>query len=276
MEYKIMFLFIKISVFILLPWICHINHDMNPLNKNLDKRHKSCGKLNTLYYRFLAKYKREKDSYIANFKDEMPHKVMKEKQCISNNKKGTDGKYNYSYRSSLYIEEYGKNAKKNKYGISKTEKYCDIEKKIFKELDYKDYLKNVKIIEDKEYKNLSRKKSRIRISLLLLFLLILILPILDLSLENIRKDGLLGLLGLLNTTNRTVGGISTIDVEGGLITLLNIGEWGASKAIPLSIILFYCLPFFIFVIIFIIVMVYYYKKVIKYENIKFRKKINKK
>ncbi|KAI4841025.1 hypothetical protein MKS88_000793 [Plasmodium brasilianum] len=177
---------------------------------------------------------------------------------------------------SLYIEEYGKNVVNNKHGIPKTIKYFDFDKKIFKELDNKDYLKNIKTIGDKEYKKLTRKKLIIRIALLLLFFFIFIVPILDLSLEKFSGVGLLGLLGPLTTKNESMAGISKVTVGGLLITLFKLGEWAESKSINTSIILFYCVSFLIFVVKFILVMVYYYNKVIKYENRKFRKKLNKK
>ncbi|SBT87262.1 fam-l protein [Plasmodium malariae] len=275
MEYNILFLFFKISVFIPLTWICHFYNKENSLNKYLNDKCDILRKLNPKNYRLLAKYE-DKNYFIVNFKEETPQNEVAQKKCITNNKKGTNGKQKFSNSSSLYIEEYNRNNEKSKSGISKAKKYSNFEKKIFKELDYKDYLKNVKIIDDKEYKKISRKKRRIRIALLLLFFLVLILPILDLSLEKLKCGGLLGLLGLLNPKNDTVSGIRTLDVEGGLITLFNIGEFGASKAVTLSTILFYCLPFLIFVVIFIVYMVYYNKKVIKYENIKFKKRLNTK
>ncbi|SBS93591.1 Plasmodium exported protein (Pm-fam-a like), unknown function [Plasmodium malariae] len=217
---------------------------MNTLKENLDEKYNISRHLNTSNYRLLAKYKQEKDSSIANFKEEMPHKEVKEKKNISNNKKETEGKHKQSCRSSLYIEEYGKNIEKNKCGLTKTKKYFDFEKKIFKELDYEDYVKNIKNIDYKVHKKLARKKRRIRIALLLLFILILILPILDLSLEKITEGGLLGLLYLLYPTSGEAPG-----VDGSLVTLLSKDGWG---------------------------MVYYYKKVIKYENMKFKKRLNKK
>ncbi|SBT00415.1 Plasmodium exported protein (Pm-fam-a like), unknown function, partial [Plasmodium malariae] len=246
------------------------------LNKYLDDKCDILRKLNPKSYRLLAKNNEDKNYFIVNFNEETPHNKVAQKKCITNNKKGTNGKQKSSNSSSLYIEEYNRNNEKSKPGISKEKKYFNFEKKIFKELDYKDYIKNVKIIDDKEYKKISRKKRRIRIALLLLFFFVLILPILDLSLEKLKCGGLMGLLGLLNSKNENVSGIRTFDVEGGLITLFNIGEFGASKAITLSTILFYCLPLLIFVVIFIVYMVYYNKKVIKYENVKFTKRINKK
>ncbi|SBT86778.1 fam-l protein [Plasmodium malariae] len=279
MEQKIrLFLFIKISFFTLLGWICHFYSDMCSLNKNLVEKCNLCRKLNTRNYRLLEKSKKDKDLCVENFK-EMPNNELKEKKCISNNKKGTNEKHNHSCRSSLYIDKYGENVKKNKCVITKTKKYSNFEEKIFKELDYRDYLKNVKMIKDKEYGKLVHTKRRIRIALLLLLFLVLILPVLDLSLEKLADGGLLGLLGLLYPTKAVAdppGSMIVHGIDGLLIKLFNIGDWGPSKAIPKLNFLFYCIPFLIFVVIFILGMVYYYKKVIKYENIKFRKRLNKK
>ncbi|SBS92443.1 Plasmodium exported protein (Pm-fam-a like), unknown function, partial [Plasmodium malariae] len=281
---------------------------------NLDEICNLCRKPNTRNYRLLTIYEKDKDSCILNFK-ELPNDEVKKKKNIYNNEKGTYEKHKSSHRSSLYIEEYGKNNEKNKPDIPKTKKYSNFEKQIFKELDYKDYLKNIKAIEVKEYKKVARKKRRIRTSLFLLVIFILILPILDLSLEKFIDGGLLGLLGLLylkkNGDAQSIEGLlSTLfeiggwdlslekfidggllgllgllylkkngdaqSIEGLLSTLFEIGGWGNSDKILAGTIFFYCVPFLIFVVIFILGMIHYYKKVIKYENMKFKNKINKK
>ncbi|SBS96564.1 Plasmodium exported protein (Pm-fam-a like), unknown function [Plasmodium malariae] len=222
------------------------------LCKNLDEKCKLLKKLNTKNYRLLEKYKQDKDLYIANIKEEMPHNEVKKKKGVSNSKKGKNGKHKPSCGSTLYIEEYQKNVEKNKSGIAKTKKHINFEKTLFKELDYIDYLKNIKAIDDKVYKNVARKKRRIRIILLLLFFLVLTIPILDLLLEKLVGGGLLGSLGLLYLT--TDNGVQS--VNGILSTLFMIDGWSNSKKI--------------------LWIIYYYKKVIKYENMKFRKRINKK
>ncbi|SBS96929.1 Plasmodium exported protein (Pm-fam-a like), unknown function [Plasmodium malariae] len=273
MEQKFMlFLYIKISAFILLTWICHFYNKENISKNNLNEKCKLNRKLNIINYRLLAKYKPSKDSYSVKFEDELPHNRVKQNKCVTTNKKGANVKHKISRLSSLYTEEYCKNNKKNKPDISKTKKYSNFEKQIFKELDSKDYLKNIKEIEDKEYKKLSRKKRRIRIVFVVLFFFVLIVPILDLLLENFVTGGLLGSLNLIY--------LSKIDgsesVKGLFSTLFDIDKWGNSDKIRASTVFIYCLPFLIFVVIFILGMIYYYKKVIKYENIKFKKKINKK
>ncbi|KAI4840229.1 hypothetical protein MKS88_001587 [Plasmodium brasilianum] len=271
MDKKFIFVFIKISGFTLLPWICHFCNGMSSLYINLDEICNLCRKPNTRNYRLLTIYEKDKDSCILNFK-ELPNDEVKKKKNIYNNEKGTYEKHKSSHRSSLYIEEYGKNNEKNKPDIPKTKKYSNFEKQIFKELDYKDYLKNIKAIEVKEYKKVARKKRRIRTSLFLLVIFILILPILDLSLEKFIDGGLLGLLGLLYLKKNG----DAQSIEGLLSTLFEIGGWGNSDKILAGTIFFYCVPFLIFVVIFILGMIHYYKKVIKYENMKFKNKINKK
>ncbi|SBS93668.1 Plasmodium exported protein (Pm-fam-a like), unknown function [Plasmodium malariae] len=248
---------------------------MSSLNVYFEEKCNFFRKLNTRNYRLLTKHKHDKDSCIAKFKEETPNNEVKEKRYISNNKRGTDGKHKPSYRRSLYIREYDRNVEKNKCVIPKTKKYFDFERKIFKELDYEDYVKNCKIIEYKEYKKILCKKRRIQIALILLVILVLILPILDLSLETFIDGGLLGSLELLSPVNSTGGGVAS-GVQGSLITLLCQSNWGMLQKISASTLFFYCVPFFIFVVIFILVMIYYYKKVISYENIKFKKRLNKK
>ncbi|KAI4839602.1 fam-l protein [Plasmodium brasilianum] len=274
MEQKNMLLFINISTFILLPWICKFYNDLKPLNKNLYEKCNLCRKINTRNYRLLAKYKQDSDSCIENFKREIQHNKVKQNKCLSNNKKGSNRSLRQLCKSSLYIQEYDKNVKKNKCAIPKTKKYSNFEEKIFKELDYKDYLIKINIIEDKEYKKISRKKLRIRTALILLFFLVLIVPILDLSLEKFTKGGLLGLLGLLYPSSSEGQTLGT-NVQGHLFTLLSATGMEKIKVIFASPILLYCVPFLIFVVIFILGMIYYYKKVIKYENMKFRKRLNR-
>ncbi|SBT00042.1 Plasmodium exported protein (Pm-fam-a like), unknown function [Plasmodium malariae] len=245
---------------------------MSSLYINLDEIRNLYRKKNTRNYRLLTIYEKDKDSCILNFKEELPNDEVKKKKKIYNNEKGTYEKHKSSHRSSLYIEEYGKNNEKNKSDIIETKKYLAFEKKIFKELDYKDYLKNIKEIEDKEYKKVSRKKRTKRIILLLLFFLVLMIPLIDFSLEKFIDGGLLGLLGLLYLKKNG----DAQSIEGLLSTLFEIGGWGNSDKILAGTIFFYCAPFLIFVVIFILGMIHYYKKVIKYENMKFKKKINKK
>ncbi|SBT87564.1 fam-l protein [Plasmodium malariae] len=273
MEQKLrLFLFTKISTFILLSWICYFFNDINCLNKNLDEKWNLCRKLNIRIYRILAKYKHYKDSSNSNQKEEMQISEVKKEENIYNNKKGTNGKHKKSCRNSLYNGKYGKNIEKNISGIPKTKKYSIFEKKIFKELYYEDYVKNIKSIEYEEYKKLARRKRRIRIALLLLFFMVLAIPILDISLEKITEGGLLGLLHLLYPTGNDTNPLSGI--EGHLDSLLSQGTWNILGKICASTTFIYGVPFLIFVVIFILGMVYYYKKVIKYENTKFRKKLN--
>lgn len=240
----------------------------------MDEKYNLRRKLNARDYRVLAKYNQDINSSIANSKGEIPNNEVKKRIYISNNKKGAKGKHEPSCRSALYNEEYDKSVDKNKFGVPKIKKYFDFEKKIFKELDYEDYIKNIKTIEYKEYKKLLCKKRRIQIALILLVILVLILPILDLSLETFIDGGLLGSLELLSPVESTGGGVAS-GVQGSLITLLSQSKWGMLQKISASIIFIYGVPYLIFVVIFILGMVYYYRKVIKYENIKLRKKINK-
>ncbi|SBS91963.1 Plasmodium exported protein (Pm-fam-a like), unknown function [Plasmodium malariae] len=199
MEQKIMlFLFIKISAFILLIWICHFNNKENTSKNNLNAKCKLNRKLNIINYRLLAKYKPNRDSYSIKFEDELPHNRVKQNKCVTTNKKGANVKHKISRLSSLYIEEYCKNNEKNKPDIPKTKKYSNFEKQIFKELDYKDYLKNIKEIEDKEYKKLSH-----------------------LLLEKLVKGGLLGSLGLLYLNKNG----AAQSLEGLLSTLFEIEKW---------------------------------------------------
>ncbi|SBS96923.1 Plasmodium exported protein (Pm-fam-a like), unknown function [Plasmodium malariae] len=166
---------------------------------------------------------------------------------------------------------------KNKYCIFETKKYSHIEKKIFKELDYVDFLKNNRTISDKVYKNIVLKKCGIKLSLpLLLLFLLSISLILDLFVG----------CGIVNELYQII----IVSYKGGWIETLRNGIRGSpfkkmfegvitptDRKDSILILKFfstiiYFLSFFVLGITIMLGIVYYHKKVKKYEKIKFRKK----
>ncbi|SBS96189.1 hypothetical protein PMALA_051930 [Plasmodium malariae] len=103
-------------------------------------------------YRLLEKCKQGDVSNIVVLKHVIPNGELEDKTDISNNEKGDKRKYKQLNRSSFSNVEQNKHSKKNKSYIFETKKYSHLEKKIFKELDYLDFIKNNNTISDKVYK----------------------------------------------------------------------------------------------------------------------------
>lgn len=129
-------------------------------------------KLYARNYRILAKYKQDKDSCIVCLKEELPHMVY-DKQDISNNEKDSLWKKNYSNESLPRSVRGLKKKMKNKSCIFETKNYSHLEKKIFKELDYVDFLQRNKRISDKLYKKIILKNFLLRIKYPCILLLLL-------------------------------------------------------------------------------------------------------
>ncbi|KAI4839246.1 hypothetical protein MKS88_001790 [Plasmodium brasilianum] len=297
-------LFYKVSTFILLSWIYHFYIYKSTHNKSIVEYYKNHRKLYIRNYRLLAKYNNDKDSSIVCLKKEIPVGVNNKKDIPyierenTIKKKASNG---YSPRNA----RGNKKCMKNKSCIFEMKKYSHLEKKIFKELDYVDFLKKNKTISDKIYKSIIRKKCGLRFALPLLLILVLLVSFI---LDNVGGYGLtFGLFKLIVFISPAVKvtELSTYPyLEAFKNNLSNIFKGDTSPAIatlyvwltnsPLSWFtnsvvktkgvkanycvsgffgfLIYFVPIFILGIILISAVVYYHKKVKKYEKIKFRKR----
>ncbi|SBT88049.1 fam-l protein [Plasmodium malariae] len=273
---KLLFL-INFAMFIFLSWIGNFTNE----------NYKAVKKLDTRIYRLLTKYRKNINSCMLGLREVIPYNVENEKTNICNNVKRDISKNSKSNGCSLKNEESHKLDKKSKSCIFETKKYSRLEKKIFKELDYENFLKNNRTISDKLYKRIVVKKYGLRLLLpFLLFFLLLLSLILDYS----GGTGLLsGLREVLNTFApsfwRTLGPkLSILLGESWSKTLKPLFEasvWKDSqwkKEIYVSSNLFgfiiYFIPFIILGVTLITGVIYYHKKVKKFEKIKFRKKYN--
>ncbi|KAI4833792.1 uncharacterized protein MKS88_000212 [Plasmodium brasilianum] len=269
---------IKIVMFILLTRICHIKSDVSTHNKTLDNLYNHSKKLYSRNYRSLAKYKQDKDLCMVYLMEQTPNGVN-DKQDISNNEKASLGKKNHSNGSSPRSARRLKKIMKNKSCIFETKKYSYLEKKIFKELDYEDFLKKSRTISDKLYKNIIRKKVALRIVFpLLLFLLLCIAPIVDLNTKNGLLYEIFGSPGWRgnDTWYRNLHKILWESpfrrlFQSDLIKCTKDQTKGYYLVVEgfFSFII-YCLPFIILGIAIISGIIYYHKKVKKYEKIKYR------
>ncbi|KAI4841030.1 hypothetical protein MKS88_000798 [Plasmodium brasilianum] len=295
MEQKFkLLIFINISLFILLTWIYYFDDDVSELYKSQDEYYKHSNKLNIRNYRLLSICKHNNDTFIVSLNEVNSNSGMNEKKDIYNNEQMFAKLKRKPNRSSSNNMEFSKKGKKNKSCIFETKKYSRMEKKIFKEQDYLDFLKSNRTIRNNTYQKIIRKKYGFRITLPILFVLLLcILLLLDLF----EGCGLIrGLFKVLNIIATTVE--STTNSVTPLQKMLRpLHEWlknsffgsffqksiqvAASGDKPKIVKHYYITGFFGFLIYFIPIFIigvtcilgifYYHKKVKKYEKIKFRK-----
>lgn len=190
--------------------------------------------------------------------------------------------------SSKYAKDY-KQITTNKSNIFETKKYYNLEKRIFKELDYFDFLERNRTISNKVYKQTIFKKYRLRIfAPVALILLLSIYIILDMysfyglegmltqilvycfgndwynSLHKILKDH--NLKWLFKSTEKVKNYLSKkVD------TVLNPVEEYVYVENFFGY-LVYIVPLIILGITLILGIFYYHKKVKKYQKLKFKKR----
>ncbi|SBS95673.1 Plasmodium exported protein (Pm-fam-a like), unknown function [Plasmodium malariae] len=253
-------------------------------NKSLVKCYNNHRKLYTSSYSSLEKYKADEVSNIVCLKEGIPNGVNNKKD-LSYNEKVDECRKKQSKRSSLRNERGHKKNMKNKSCIFETKKYSHLEKKIFKELDYVDFLKNSRTISEKTYYKIIRKKYGLRLGLPFIIILLL-------STSLIFDFGGFGIIGALIKILNTIA-------TGWLTTLHNILKTSflssflksvdriqkatsskrASTVVPDYFyvtgffgIFIYLIPFIVLGITIILSIVYYHRKVKKYQKIKFRKR----
>ncbi|KAI4837503.1 hypothetical protein MKS88_003979 [Plasmodium brasilianum] len=289
MEQKIKsLLFIKIITSNLLIWICHYI-STSEFNKSLVESYNNRSNLYTRNYRVMVKYKRNKVSTTVCLKEEIQNGVQ-DKKDITNNEKWDEDKKKQSCESSSMSTRGHKKNKKNKSCIFETMKYSNLEKKIFKELDYVDFLRNNRTISNKIYKKIMRKKCSLRIVLPLLLLLFLLISfILDLSNSFGLVKGLREILNLY-ASKFWYSSLHSFLKKSPLNWLFKSGDKLKYKVSRgpnnVSVVedytyvyqffdfLLYVIPFIILGVTIISGVIYYHKKVKKYEKIKFRKRYN--
>ncbi|SCN12020.1 fam-l protein [Plasmodium malariae] len=283
MERKIKtLLFIKISAFAFLSWICHFYIYMSKQNKYLVECYNHQRKIYARNYRLMAIYKQDKDSIIVCLEEKIPNRVNDKKnisnseKLISREKKPSNGSF------PINVRGHKKNTK-NKSCIFETKQYSNMEKRIFKELDYVDFLKNNRTISDNAYKKIIYKKFGLRFALPIFLLLVLSISFV---LDHFCECGMLeGLLRLINNYSGQ-GWMKDLSLKlwHSSFRWLFVGQKAFTKTGNKIIIygnivagsfcgfFIYFVPFIILGIILILRVVYYHKKVKKYEKIKFAKR----
>ncbi|KAI4841411.1 fam-l protein [Plasmodium brasilianum] len=287
-------LFTIISAFILLSWICLFNIDLSNYYKTSEGNYKNNRKLDK-NYRLLAISKEDKCSVFVRLNEEVPNYAVSENKDVYFNEKEPKREIKHLNRKSFVNAGGNKQNMRNRKCIFETKKYSRMEKKIFKELDYMDFLKNNKTISDKTYKKIICKKYRLRFVLpLLLIIVLLILYILDLLVGcGLRKVlfKALKLCGPANWYNNLsvllrdspiswlFRSINKVDKALEKITSTKRGGAQVKERIAGYVYvdsffnyLIYIIPLLILGVILILGLLYYHKKVKKYQKIKFKKR----
>ncbi|KAI4833594.1 uncharacterized protein MKS88_000070 [Plasmodium brasilianum] len=282
MEIKIIILLlVKIFAFIFLPWKSYFNNDMILFNNSLNEMCIFRRKLGTRVRRLLSRYKQDMYSNILGIKDDLPYNGENNKKSVCSNENDKKVRTKSTKGSSLNKAGNHKQDKNYNSCIFETKKYSRFEKKIFKELDYEDFLKKNRTISDKLYKKIILKKYGLRLFIpLLLFSLLSLSLILDLfagyGLQNLLHYVLYVSVGG-EAIKTFVDGIKTFinDTSTSFLKPFFTSAFGDTpKIYVLSNLcgnVIYFVPFIIMGVTFISWIIFYHKKVKKYEKIKFRK-----
>ncbi|SBT85594.1 fam-l protein [Plasmodium malariae] len=282
-------IFFKFSIFMFVTWMYYFNKDKITFDNSSNGNCIFDSKLNTKTHRSLGKCRQLKNLSALELKENKENIGMLKKYDISNNEKGATTKITELNGSLLNNTEGYKQANKNKSCIFETKKYSRFESKIFKELDYLDFLKNNRTIGDKTYKKVICKKYGLRFALpilLILFFIAVLMIDLTMGLISGNTGGLWSHIGLWDHINSSLSSIVKTLKEYLPSWLTKCASWnsshhpstGESKCKYLCTlnnlfgIVVYFLPFIILGITLILKVVYYHKKVKKYQKIKFRKR----
>ncbi|SCN11986.1 fam-l protein [Plasmodium malariae] len=270
-------IFINFFGFILLSWICPFYIDVSMFNISLDKYCELKKIQKTRNYRLLGKCTHNMDLNFICTNEEILNIGLNNRNDICNNEESVKTQMKQSNGSSPGNTRGHKKYMKNKTCTFETKKYSRIEKKIFKELDYQDFLKNNRTISDKLYKKIIIKKNRLRFALpLLLFLLFSLGLILDFSYNCGLSRGLYKLLSF--SLGPSIMGKFHCYLKSAVSSFFkySVPKNGGSTTdfyiTPFFHFIIYCVLFFIFGITLILGIIYYHKKVKKFEKIKFRKR----
>ncbi|KAI4837512.1 hypothetical protein MKS88_003989 [Plasmodium brasilianum] len=280
-------LFINVAFFTFLICICNFTNDMSSISKSLDDENYIERKLNARNYRLLAKCKNNNDSSMIGLKFfpyneeiEIKHKTVEESSKAKNK---------YSNGSSSKYAKDHKQIATDKSNIFETKKYSNLEKKIFKELDYFDFLEKNRTISNKVYQQTIFKKYRLRIfAPVALILLLSIYITLDMysfyGLEGILTQILVYCFGndWYNSLHKILKDHSlkwlfkSTEKVKNYLGKMEQGKW---KAITQHVYvenffgyIVYVVPLIILGITLILGIFYYHKKVKKYQKLKFKKR----
>ncbi|SBT85981.1 fam-m protein [Plasmodium malariae] len=219
--------FIKLSVFLFLNLIFHLNNDVSIISKSVDDNFYLGRKLDTRYYRSLSKYKQDKDSNNICLGERFSNNGVNERRDILNDEKVVKKKNQQLKRSSLNNAQYFTEIVDYNKGMFDG-KHFHFEKKWIKKKDYDHFLEKNRRIRD-----ISLKKIGFRdygFAVIIIFILLLL---------GIGYPILLGLRHL-NTVGEKIKelleGVSIIDSSTGIPSYTYVLSFAVSIVI-LSIII---------------------------------------
>ncbi|SBT86093.1 fam-l protein [Plasmodium malariae] len=278
-QIKILFL-IKVTIFIYLNWLCHFTNDMCTFSKSRCKEHKDGGTQYIITYRLLTKCKQDKNSNYVRLKEETLNNEEHKKIYITKNEKGGKCINKQSYKNLLNNANCHKERKKNKSFVFETKNYSRVEKKIFKELDFINFLKKNRTISNRTYENIICKRHKM---LFILPATLLLLLSISFMLDSFCGCGLIKGLFLVFISTLSAGWQRTLrswfhnnPIGSFFRYTTQVTVSGKSKTAYYYItglfgFVAYFLPFFLLGVILISGIIYYHTKVKKYEKLKFRK-----
>ncbi|SBS96252.1 Plasmodium exported protein (Pm-fam-a like), unknown function [Plasmodium malariae] len=260
---------------------------MITFNKLLGEKRTVGRDLSLRSHRLLAKCNHKKDSSMVGLKF-FPYNEAIEKKDMTV-EETSKAKNKYSNRSSSKPTKDHKQITRNKSNIFETKKYSNLEKKIFKELDYFDFLEKNRTISNKVYQQTIFKKYRLRIfAPVALILLLSILIILDRFFSYGLKSMFIKIVSLchgrgwygplhkyLESSNfswlfKSVGEVIYMKVQKTAQGALeNVKGYVYVESFLGYLV--YIIPLIILGVTLILGILYYHKKVKKYQKIKFRK-----
>ncbi|SBT85956.1 fam-m protein [Plasmodium malariae] len=157
MNQKIMlFLFIKISTFILLTWIYDFYSEQSTFNKIINKNYNLSKKLDTRNYRLLARYKLNNHSYNVCLKKKLEDNEANKQRYLSNNGRRIKEKNKQSSRNLLNKAQYYVDVIDYNNGIFDG-KHFHFKKKWIKKKDYDTFFEKKRRICDVALKKIKFK-----------------------------------------------------------------------------------------------------------------------
>ncbi|SBS91838.1 Plasmodium exported protein (Pm-fam-a like), unknown function [Plasmodium malariae] len=151
-----LFLFIKISTFILLTWIYDFYSEQSTFNKIIDKNYNLSKKLDTRNYRLLARYKLNSHSYNVCLKKKLEDSEANKQRDLSNNERRIKEKNKQSSRNLLNKAQYYVDVIDYNNGMFDG-KHFHFQKKWIKKKDYDSFLEKKRRICDVALKKIKFK-----------------------------------------------------------------------------------------------------------------------
>ncbi|SBT86396.1 fam-m protein [Plasmodium malariae] len=162
-------LFIKITLFILLNWLCYFNNVVCTFTTSINYNCNVGTKLASRARRLLAKYKQNKNSYITGLNENISRNdgVYEKKNMYNKKKRNVEEKKQYN-RSLLNKGQYYTEIVDYNNGMFDG-KHFHFEKKLIKKIDYDNFLERKRRINDILLKKIKFKNYRNIVAIFFIF-----------------------------------------------------------------------------------------------------------